>query len=247
MCEKHLNEKRQFETFLKREGLPDLNSRMTVLDAFISTEAHATIKEISEILRERGFKFDREFIADTLRLFCHYGFAQKREFQNEEAKYEHRHIEKHHDHFICTKCGQIIEFYDPELEALQMRITSNFGFHSLQHKMEIYGLCQDCMQKREPALFLAMAPQGERLRVVRFLGGKTMQRRLISMGLSQGSEVEVLNNNGGGPVLVAVKGTRLAVGRGVAHKILLAPIRHEGETGADRRAEEILGSGKFNR
>jgi Fur family ferric uptake transcriptional regulator len=226
MQKNHLNEERQFETLLKRDGLPDLDSRMAVLGAFLSTEEHLTVMELSQILKERGFNFDKHFIADTLQLFCQYGFAQKKEFQNQEPRYEHRHVGKHHDHFICTKCGQIIEFYDPKLEALQMQIASDFGFHSLQHSMEIYGLCQACMQKREPALPLAMASTGERLIIVRFLGGRTMQDRLISMGLNPGSEVEVLNNNGGGPVLVAAKGTRLALGRGVAHKVLVSPMKH---------------------
>ncbi len=234
MPENHVSEKRQFEDLLKRDGLEDLESRLAILDTFLSTEEHVTVKKLSQMLKERGFKFDKDFIADTLRLFCQYGFAVKKEFQDQEPRYEHRHVGKHHDHFICTRCGQIIEFYDPQLEALQLHIANNFGFHSLQHKMEIYGMCQKCMGKREPALPLSITSPGERVKVIRFLGGNTMQARLASMGLNAGSEVEVLSNDGTGPCIIASKGTRLALGRGVAHKVLVSSIKHKTEMGKGR-------------
>lgn len=239
MPENHISEKRQFEDLLKRDGLEDLESRLAILDSFLSTEEHLTIKELSRMLKGQGFKFDEDFIADTLQLFCQYGFAVKKEFKDQEPRYEHRHIGKHHDHFICTRCGQIIEFYDPQLEVLQLHIANNFGFHSLHHKMEIYGMCQKCMGKRKPALPLAMSSPGERVKVVRFLGGSTMQARLASMGLNAGSEVEVLSNNSRGPCIVASKGTRLALGRGVAHKILVSSIKHRAETKGDNEVENL--------
>lgn len=238
MPENHISEKTQFRDLLKRDGLKDLESRLAILDSFLSTEEHVTIRGLSRMLKERGFKFDKDFIADTLRLFCQYGFAVKKDFQDQEARYEHQHIGKHHDHFICTRCGQIVEFYDPKLEALQLQIAGNFGFHSLQHKMEIYGMCQKCMEKMEPALPLSMISPGERVKFVRFLGGNTMQARLASMGLNAGSKVEVLSNNGTGPCIVASKGTRLALGRGVALKILVSFIKHKTEMGKDSRAKK---------
>ena len=122
------------------------------------------------MLKERGFKLDKDFIADTIRLFCQYGFAVKKEFQVQETRYEHRHIGKHHDHFICTKCSKIIEFDNDEMERLQSRIASNLGFHMLQHKMEIYGLCSECMAKRSPLMPLSMAKSGEMVVIRDMLG-----------------------------------------------------------------------------
>ena len=58
--------------------------------------------------------------------------------------------------------------------------------------------------------------------VVRELrGGNDFVNRLASMGLSVGSQLEVLQNRGQGPVLVLVRGTRIGLGRGEALKILL--------------------------
>lgn len=70
---------------------------------------------------------------------------------------------------------------------------------------------------------LALARQGERVRVARYLGGRGMARRLSEMGLVVGSEVRVAHRHGG--QLVIVRGdTRLALGAGIAHKVLVTPI-----------------------
>ena len=57
--------------------------------------------------------------------------------------------------------------------------------------------------------------------VRRLQGGNEFASRLAAMGLSIGSEFELLQNRGHGPVLVLVRGTRIALGRGEALKILV--------------------------
>lgn len=70
---------------------------------------------------------------------------------------------------------------------------------------------------------LGLARQGERVRIERFLGGCAMARRLCDMGLVVGSEVRIAHRQGG--QLVVVRGeTRLALGAGIAHKVLVSPI-----------------------
>jgi len=44
------------------------------------------------------------------------------------------------------------------------------------------------------------------------------------MGLTVGSEVESLISRGSGPIVVAVRQTRLALGRGVANRVLVEPV-----------------------
>lgn len=62
--------------------------------------------------------------------------------------------------------------------------------------------------------------------VVRQLqGGNEFASRLAAMGLSIGSEFEVLQNRGHGPVLVRVRGTRIAFGRGEALKIVVETLK----------------------
>ncbi len=66
---------------------------------------------------------------------------------------------------------------------------------------------------------LAMASPGEEVRLTAIHGGQRMRKRLADLGLNIGMKVSVLQHNGGGPLLLAVKDSRLALGRGMAHKI----------------------------
>ncbi|MEA1936318.1 MAG: FeoA family protein [Thermodesulfobacteriota bacterium] len=69
---------------------------------------------------------------------------------------------------------------------------------------------------------LTMVSPGKRVKVVSLSGGRGMQERLISMGLGPGSEIEVMRRGAPGPFIVAVGETRLAVGAGMAQKIMVS-------------------------
>jgi ferrous iron transport protein A len=73
---------------------------------------------------------------------------------------------------------------------------------------------------------LAMAEEGERVRVVALMGGAGLDRRLAEMGLNPGTEVSVRQRRGGGMV-VSRGETRLGLGFGMAHKIMVAKLVRE--------------------
>jgi len=66
---------------------------------------------------------------------------------------------------------------------------------------------------------LSTIPQGERARLVGVEAGQGLRARLAAMGLVPGTEVLMISNRGGGPAVVEVRGTRLALGRGMAGRI----------------------------
>jgi len=68
---------------------------------------------------------------------------------------------------------------------------------------------------------LAIAPEGRTLRIVFIRGGKGVMRRLADLGLIPGATVRVIHSMDGGPILLEVKGSRIALGRGICMKILV--------------------------
>jgi ferrous iron transport protein A len=62
-------------------------------------------------------------------------------------------------------------------------------------------------------------PVGKKVRLVEVAGGRQMARRLLSLGLSLGAEIEILHHRGSG-VVVARQGNRVALGKGIAEKVL---------------------------
>jgi len=67
---------------------------------------------------------------------------------------------------------------------------------------------------------LPMAPEGARVRIHLLRGGKGLEMRLTSMGLNVGSELVVSHHRGGRMVVLRGE-TRLALGAGMAHKIMV--------------------------
>lgn len=61
---------------------------------------------------------------------------------------------------------------------------------------------------------------GEKTKVININSGWGLKRRLIDLGITQGMEIEVISwNPFGGPILLKVGGTHVAIGRGIARKI----------------------------
>jgi Fur family ferric uptake transcriptional regulator len=122
---------------------------------------------------------------------------------------------------ICTKCSQIIEFKEDRLEKYQIQIAAAHGFHMLRHKMEIYGICSECLKERSRQMPLTMAKAGERMVIREISGGASVRLRLLTMGLRQGDRIEVITNDGQGQLAIAVELKRYALGRGLAQKIVV--------------------------
>jgi ferrous iron transport protein A len=78
-------------------------------------------------------------------------------------------------------------------------------------------------QTQKALMALAQVPLGTRVRIVEVRGGRQLTRRLLSLGLRIGSEVELLHHRGRG-VVVASAGNRIAIGGGIAEKLMAEQI-----------------------
>ena len=78
----------------------------------------------------------------TVRLFEEAGILERHDFGDGRSRYEAA-PEAHHDHMIDVESGKVIEFVDPELEALQRQIAERLGFRLVDHRMELFGVKLD--------------------------------------------------------------------------------------------------------
>jgi Fe2+ transport system protein FeoA len=77
---------------------------------------------------------------------------------------------------------------------------------------------------------LSAVQNGELVQIKRMLGGHHFLSRLASLGFTPGAQLKVVQNYGHGPIIVSLRDTRIALGRGEARKILIeqsAEGRHE--------------------
>ena len=74
----------------------------------------------------------------TMKLFEESGIVARLDFGDGRARYEQT-PDEHHDHLIDVTTGKVIEFNDPEIEALQEKIAARLGYTLVDHRLELFG------------------------------------------------------------------------------------------------------------
>lgn len=131
---------------LLARGMRQSGPRRTVAEVFFSMgdEEHLGLDEIHKRARRRDRRIGYATVYRTMKLLAELGFAHERHFGSGAVRYELAGDGSHHDHLICTKCGRIVEFEEPRIEALQDEVARKHGFTIQSHRHEIYGLCDRC-------------------------------------------------------------------------------------------------------
>lgn len=199
---------------LDQELLPEDE---TIASKFLDMDHHVTPEQILESLKPVHPELEPSHIRRTMRMLCDLGIAQQLRLDGRTV-YEHLHLDHHHDHLVCVRCGKIIEFVSPEIERKQLETTQQHGFTPLLHKLEIRGVCKDCANQTPPTRSLTSCLSGEEVEIAEILGGRELKRRLTELGLTRGSRVKILRSEG--PVTLDIRGSRTAIGRGEAAKII---------------------------
>ncbi len=136
-----------FNEFLREKGLKNTSQRMLILEAFLNSDSHYSTEDLYLKLRQDNPKIGYATVHRTLKLLAESGLAIELNFGDGQARFEPVHEAEHHDHLVCTKCGLIIEFEEPRVEALQNEVAKRYNFMIQSHRHELYGLCQDCAKK----------------------------------------------------------------------------------------------------
>ena len=135
----------KFQTILKENTLKFTKQRELVLKFLYENDGHFTPEDIYNLLKQENpdINIGIATVYRTLTLLESSHIASSISFGIQGKKYE-LGLKKHHDHLICTKCGDIIEFYDETIEERQEDIAKKFNFQMTDHTMKIIGLCEKC-------------------------------------------------------------------------------------------------------
>ena len=137
-----------FKKRIYKEGLKATKQREEVLHTLLNSSGHKSLPQIYAQVAKTNPKIGYTTVYRTLKLLTRLGLATQRKFADGETRYEPASEGGHHDHLICLDCGKIIEFEDPTLEALQKKIAQRHRFKISHHRMELYGRCEECHQKK---------------------------------------------------------------------------------------------------
>lgn len=137
----------QFKTLLKNNTLKFTKQRELILKFLYENEGHFTPEDIYMLIKKSypDVNIGIATVYRTLALLENEGIASSISFGAQGKKYEFG-MRKHHDHLICTNCGEIIEFFDETIEERQEEIAKKFNFKMQDHTMKIIGLCEKCQK-----------------------------------------------------------------------------------------------------
>ncbi|MEM9376635.1 MAG: transcriptional repressor [Pseudomonadota bacterium] len=99
---------------------------------------HPDVDQLWKRSREHDPKLSMASVYRTLKVLEDLDLIWRHDFGEGRARYEVKRS-GHHDHLIDIKTGRVIEFQDPELEALKARIAEQLGYALERHSLELYG------------------------------------------------------------------------------------------------------------
>ncbi len=134
--------------YLAGQGLKSTSQRDAILHVFVSAGRHVSAEELYGQVKKSHPGIGYATVYRTLKLLADAGLAEERRFEDGFTRYEYRATDGHHDHLICTRCGEIIEFENDRIEELQISVARKKHFQVQSHKLEIYGLCSACQGKK---------------------------------------------------------------------------------------------------
>ena len=121
------------------KGLKMTEQRRVIAQILSDAEDHPDVEEVYRRASEIDQKISMATVYRTLRLFEDSGIIQSHDFGGGRARYEASDDDTHHDHLIDLDSGEVIEFFDEELEALQEKIAKRLGYNIVDHKLELFG------------------------------------------------------------------------------------------------------------
>ena len=133
-----------FKSVLRKEGLKVTPQRIVILEEIVKDKGHRESEEIYMAIKNRNSTVSRATIYRTLDLLVQNDFVRKLNLGDGRARYEKKFDSEHHDHMVCNRCGQIIEFVDFEIEKLQDLVAKKYKFILVSHIHQLFGICKEC-------------------------------------------------------------------------------------------------------
>jgi len=112
-----------------------------VLDA---SESFRSAQDLFAELRAQGEHVGRTTVYAQLRALAQSGEVDVLSGDDGETLYR-RCTTKHHHHLVCRDCARTIEVDGPEVERWAERVATAHGFSKVTHRIEIFGICPDCI------------------------------------------------------------------------------------------------------
>ncbi len=123
---------------LRNAGLKVTLPRLKILEIFEESELrHMSAEDMYKELLESGEDIGLATVYRVLTQFESAGLVTRHNFEGGHSVFELDDGE-HHDHMVCVESGEVIEFFNDEIEKLQRDMAAKYGYEILDHNLVLY-------------------------------------------------------------------------------------------------------------
>ena len=134
----------KFAEFLEKKDLKLTSQRRTILSVATDAKGHFSAEGLLELSKKKDPTISKATVYRTLDLLKESKILEEQDFGDGKKSYEIALGRKHHDHFVCVKCGRIIEFENEPIEHLQDSEAKKHQFKIVYHSLKLFGFCKNC-------------------------------------------------------------------------------------------------------
>ena len=135
---------RKFIEFLEKKDLKLTSQRRTILNVATGAGGHFSAEGLLELSKKKDPTVSKATVYRTLDLLKDSKILEEQDFGDGKKSYEIALGRKHHDHFVCVRCGKIIEFENEHIEHLQDSEAKKHKFRVVYHSLKLFGFCKNC-------------------------------------------------------------------------------------------------------
>jgi len=123
---------------LRNAGLKITLPRLKILEIFEkSSQRHLSAEDMYKELLDSGEDIGLATVYRVLTQFEAAGLVTRHNFEGGHSVFELDDGE-HHDHMVCVESGEVIEFFNEEIEQLQHKMAAKYGYELLDHNLVLY-------------------------------------------------------------------------------------------------------------
>jgi Fur family ferric uptake transcriptional regulator len=137
----------RFRRYLRDHRQPVTRQRDRVAAIVLTSDDHLSADQVRKRLTGQGEPVGLATIYRTLELLEQSGLVRGHDFGQGFRRFEPMPAQADHEHLICVRCGRVVEFAHERLQRMLPIIADEHGFQPERHRVEIYGVCQQCQRK----------------------------------------------------------------------------------------------------